>query len=180
MSIRRTLRERKFIAAYIENNGNAAKAYRATHPKYDGENAKVLGCRMLTKVNLTQNELLNEMGMTDAYLNQKLNEGLEAKKVISVIPIKAKESQPNTTDLGDANSGSLEFLDVEDYPTRHKYLDTALKLKDKYPTEKKKVDLNVEGELEVNSKLDKKLSQLDIKDLKKIVKLNIKANEIKS
>ena len=179
MKLKRTLRERKFIAAYIENNGNAAKAYQATHPKYDGENAKVLGCRMLTKVNLTQNELLNEMGMTDAYLNQKLNEGLEAKKVISVIPIKAEEAQPNTTDLGDANSRSLEFLDVEDYPTRHKYLDTALKLKNKYPTEKKNIDLNVKGELEVNSELDKKLAQLDTKDLKKIVKLNTKTDETK-
>ena len=179
MSIKRTLRERKFIAAYIENGGNASKAYLAINPKYEGNSARVLGHNYLTKLNISQEELLNEMGMTDAYLNQKLNEGLEAKKVISVIPIKPKEAQPNNADLKDANSRSIEFIDVEDYPTRHKYLDTAFKLKSKYPNEKKDIDLNIKGELEVNSKLDKKLAQLDIKDLKKIVKLNIKTNETK-
>jgi len=179
LSIKRTLRERKFISAYIENGGNATKAYLAINPKYEGDSARVLGHNYLTKLNISQNELMELMGMTDAYLQEKLNEGLEAKKVISVIPMKAKEAQPNSTDLPDANSRNIDFVDVEDYAVRHKYLDTALKLKGSYPTEKKKVDLNVSGELEVNSELDKKLAQLDIKDLKKIVKLNIKANEAK-
>ena len=51
------------------------------------------------------------------------------------------------------------------------------KLMDIYPTEKKKIE--IEGSLDVNSELDKKLAQLDIKDLKKLVKPNIKANAIK-
>jgi len=179
MSIKRTLRERKFIKSYIENGGNATKAYLAVNPKYKGNSARILGYRLLTKVNISVNELMEMMGTTDAYLNQKLNEGLEAKKVISVIPIKAKEAQPNSTDLPDANSRNIDFVDVEDYAVRHKYLDTALKLKGSYPTEKKDIDLNVKGELEVNSELDKKLAKLDIKDLKKIIKSNIKANETK-
>ena len=113
--LKRTLKERKFIAAYIENNGNASKAYKATHPKYEGENAKVLGCRQLTKVNLTTNELLDEMGMNDEQLHEKLLEGLEADKSI-------------------ANKD--EVVTVDDFPTRHKYLDTAYKLKGVYPAEK--------------------------------------------
>ena len=113
--LKRTLKERKFITAYIENNGNASKAYKVTHPKYEGENAKVLGCRLLTKVNLTTNELLNEMGMNDEQLHQKLLEGLEADKSIV------------TKD---------EVVTVDDFPTRHKYLDTAYKLKGVYPAEK--------------------------------------------
>lgn len=113
--LKRTLKERKFITAYIENNGNASKAYRVTHPKYEGENAKVLGCRLLTKVNLTTNELLNEMGMNDEQLHEKLLEGLDADKSIA-----AKD----------------EVITVEDFPTRHKYLDTAYKLKGVYPAEK--------------------------------------------
>ena len=179
MSIKRTVTERKFIKAYIENGGNATQAYIAVNPNVKKESARELGYRMLTKVDITMNEIMELMGTTDAYLNEILNEGLKATKVVSVIPIKPKEAQPSTGDLPDANSRNIEFVDVEDYPTRHKYLDTALKLKGKYPTEKKDIDLNVKGSLEVNSELDKKLAQLDIKELQKLAKLSIKANAIK-
>ena len=143
MSIKRTSAERRFIEAYIENNGNAAEAYRVTHPKYEGDNANVLGCRLLTKINLTQNELMDEMGITDEYLSRKLDEGLNATKTISIIPFKPKESQENSTDLPKANSKNIEFVDVDDYAVRHKYLDTALKLKDKFPSAKHEVDVRI-------------------------------------
>ena len=176
MSIKRTLRERKFIKAYIENSGNATKAYLVLYPEAKRETAGELGYRMLKKVDISITELMEMMGTTDAYLNQKLNEGLEATKVVSVIPLKPKEAQPSTGDLPNATSKNIEFVDVEDYPTRHKYLDTALKLKNKYPTEKKNIDLNVSGELEVNSELDKKLAQLSVQELKRLAKLNLNAN----
>ena len=51
------------------------------------------------------------------------------------------------------------------------------KLMGVYPTEKHK--LEIEGSLEINSELDKKLAQLDIKELQKLAKLSIKANAIK-
>ena len=177
--LKRTLRVRKFIKAYIEKNGNATQAYMDLHPNCSKKSAGDLGYRMLKKVDISINELMEMMGTTDAYLNQVLNEGLNATKTISVIPLKAKEAKDNSTDLPDANSKNIEFVDVDDYAVRHKYLDTALKLKNKYPTEKKNIDLNVSGELEVNSELDKKLSQLKIKDLKKLAKLSIKINAIK-
>ena len=115
MRLKRTLKERKFITAYIENNGNASKAYKVTHPKYEGENAKVLGCRLLTKVNLTTNELLNEMGMNDEQLHEILKEGLGAKGT-------------RITKLG-------EFV-FDDFFVRRQYLDMAYKLKGTYPPEK--------------------------------------------
>ena len=136
MSIKRTLRERKFIKAYIDNNGNATKAYMATHPKYTGDNANVMGCQYLKKLNISNDELMNMMGMTDAYLQEKLDQGLNATKTISVIPVKQKEAQENSTDLPNANSKNIEFVDVDDFAVRHKYLDTALKLKGSYPAEK--------------------------------------------
>ena len=176
MTIKRTLRERKFIKAYIDNYGNATRAYMQIRPDIDEDSAKVLGCRLLTKVNLSVNELMDMMGTTDAYLNQKLNEGLEATKTISVVPLIPKEAQENSTDLPKANSKNIEFVDVNDFAVRHKYLDTAYKLKGKYPTEKKDIDLNVKGELEVNSELDKKLASMNIKDLKKLAKVYIKTN----
>ena len=179
MSIKRTLRERKFIKAYIENYGNATKAYMAISPKINEESAAVLGFRMLRKVNISSDELMDMMGMTDAYLQEKLDEGLNATKTISVIPIPPKQCKPGTGDLPKATSKNVEYVDVDDYAVRHKYLDTALKLKNKYPTEKKDIDLNVKGELEITNELDTKLAQLPLNDLKKLAKTNIKSHESK-
>ena len=148
MSIKRTLRERKFIKAYIDNYGNATKAYLAISPNVTEEAAAVSGFRMLRKANISNDELMDMMGMTDAYLQEKLDEGLNATKTISVIPLKAKEAKDNSTDLPEANSKNIEFVDVNDFAVRHKYLDTALKLKSKYPAEKHKVEL--EGDVIIN------------------------------
>ena len=136
MKIKRTIKERKFIEAYIKNNGNATKAYEVINPEYNGTSAAELGYRLLRKVNISQDELMDMMGMTDAYLQEKLDQGLNATKTISVIPLIPKEAQENSTDLPKANSKNIEFVDVDDFAVRHKYLDTALKLKGKYPAEK--------------------------------------------
>lgn len=111
-----TLRERKFITAYIENSGNATKAYLVVNPK--AKHPRQYGCRMLQKVNISTNELLNEMGMTDIALADILKEGLSATKAVGLV---AKI--------------------VDDYTVRHKYLDTAYKLKGTYPAEKHEVDV---------------------------------------
>ena len=139
MKLKRTLRERKFIDYYIEFGGNATKAFLAIKPETKGRNAREYGYRMLQKVDISMSELLDKMGTTDFQLNEKLDEGLNATKTISVIPLKPKEAQENPTDLPKANSKNIEFVDVNDYAVRHKYLDTALKLKNKYPAEKHEV-----------------------------------------
>ena len=149
MRIKRTLRERKFIKSYIDNFGNATKAYMDLHPNCSKKSAGDLGYRMLKKVDISITELLEIMGTTDAYLNQKLNDGLDATKVISVIPIPPKEANPGTGDLPDANSKNVDFIDVPDYNVRFKYLDMAYKLKDKYPSEKH--DVNLKGELKITN-----------------------------
>lgn len=136
MEIKRTLRQRKFITALIKHKGNATKAYLEISPKCKVESAAVLGYRMLRKVNLSVEELLDRMGMTDAYLNQKLNEGLEATKVISVVPIPPKKGKQGSADLPDANEKNIEFIDVPDSNVRVKYLDMAYKLKGAYAPEK--------------------------------------------
>ena len=133
MDIKRTLKERQFIEAYINTHGNATEAYLSLHPDCSREAAKSSGSRMLTKANLSNNELLDEMGMTDAYLHEKLDEGLNATKTISVIPIPPKPCEPGSGDLPKANSKNVEYVDVDDFAVRHRYLDTAYKLKGKYP-----------------------------------------------
>ena len=95
---------------------------------------------MLRKANISNDELMDMMGMTDAYLQEKLDEGLNATKTISVIPIPPKFCEPGTGDLPKANSKNVEYVDVDDFAVRHKYLDTAYKLKDKYPSLKQDVN----------------------------------------
>ncbi len=49
---KKTLRERKFIEAYISNGGNATGAFLAINNKVDKNTAGVLGLRMLRKVKI--------------------------------------------------------------------------------------------------------------------------------
>ena len=101
---KRTLRERKFIKSYIENNGNATEAYLNINSKANKNTAGVLGLRMLRNVKIEIKSILDQIGLNDIYLSGKLKEGLES-----------------------------ESLSI-----RVRYLDMALKLKNKYPAEKEK------------------------------------------
>jgi len=112
---KRTLRERKFIEAYIENNGNATEAYLAINNRANKNTAGVLGFRMLRKVKISVNEFLDKLGLDNLALSQKLKEGLEAVKVIAGV-------------------------EVPDHNVRVRYLDMAFKLKNVYPGEKGKAE----------------------------------------
>lgn len=72
----------------------------------------------LTPKRLTQTKAWREVfdeAIPDELLNRKLQEGLDSNRTISAI--------------GQANGKSVEFVDVPDMATRHKYLETAYKLK---------------------------------------------------
>jgi len=114
MGKKRILIRRRFIDAYIRYNGNATKAYLSLHPNCKRKSAGELGYRMLKKVDISISEILDRTGITDTYLGKKLLDGLNAKKTISVIPLKLKE----------------------DFATRARYLGMAFKLKGKYPSAK--------------------------------------------
>ena len=70
-----------------------------------------------------------------------------------------------------------QLVDVPDLNLAFEIAKEEGKLMGVYPTEKHK--LEIEGSLEINSELDKKLAQLDIKELQKLAKLSIKANATK-
>lgn len=135
MSAKRTIRERKFVKAYIENGGNATEAYLTVSPKASRKSAAELGYRMLKKVGISVSELFDGLGVTDSYLGKILKEGLEATKVVSVVPIPPKPGKEGSPDLPEAGSKSVEFIDIPDYNVRVKYLDMAYKLKGKYREE---------------------------------------------
>ena len=113
---KRTLREKKFIEAYIENNGNATEAYLILNPKVKRKNASVYGIRMLEKVSIEVKEFLDKLGLNNLALSQKLKEGLEAVKKVA-------------------------GLEVPDHNVRVRYLDMAFKLKADYPIDRSKLEL---------------------------------------
>lgn len=65
-------------------------------------------------------DILDEKGLTLDLVTKKLLEGLDATKIVG------------TKD---------DFVEVPDYIARHKYIDTLLRLRDQYPSEKHKVEV---------------------------------------
>jgi hypothetical protein len=103
-----TAKQRKWIKVYSETH-NATEAAMQVYNCKDRNSAKQIGYENLTKLDF--NELMEAMGLTDESLLESITEGQKATK-------------PIVTPKG-------EIKAVPDYATRHKYIDTALKLKGK-------------------------------------------------
>ncbi len=89
-------------------------------------------------------ELL-EKYLPDEMLTRKLNEGLEANKQLAARVIFKKEA-PTSQSAGElplANSQTDDFIEVPDMAVRHKYMETALKVKGKLVERK---DITTDGE----------------------------------
>jgi hypothetical protein len=110
-----TLKQRRWMKEYIET-GNASEAAMRAYDCKDRVVAASIGYENLRKLDYV--EFMEAGGVTDKLLQDKLMEGLSATKVVSA-RVTGK----------DADSRTDDFIDVEDYPTRHKYMETALKLR---------------------------------------------------
>ncbi|MBA7588470.1 hypothetical protein ES708_30528 [subsurface metagenome] len=119
-SIKRTLREKKFIESYIDNCGNATEAYLSISPDVTRDSAKELGKRMVAKVGLSIVEVLDKMGITNPVISKKLIDGLEATRETGTGKDKKEKA---------------------DHHAIVKYLDMILKLKASYPADKAKLEL---------------------------------------
>ena len=101
-----TTKQIKAVKEIAENNSSVRQAM------------KKAGYKTFNRTpNLTQSkgfrELMEQIGISDEKLAQRLNEGLDATKAV-VMGVKSEES----------------FVDIQpDYVTRHKYIETSLKLK---------------------------------------------------
>lgn len=115
-----TLKQRKWLQVYLET-GNATEAAVQAYDVKDREGAAQIGWENLRKLDYT--EFLEEAGITDNLLQKKIFAGLEATKTVSA-KITTK----------DADSQTDDFIDVPDFLARHKYLETALKLKQRLLT----------------------------------------------
>lgn len=107
-----TIKQKKAFSVAVENGGKISTAMREVG--YSPATAK-------TPQKLTESkgwtELLEEFA-PDSLLVEKLSQGLESTRVVSAV----NASRNATAD-------STDFVDVPDFLTRHKYLETALKLK---------------------------------------------------
>lgn len=102
-----SIKQSKALANLVENGGNISKAMRDAG--YSAATAK-------TPTKLTQSQAfqyyMQEAGVTDEKLVQVLKDGLDASKTI----VMGKDED--------------SFVDIQpDHPTRHKFLETSLKIK---------------------------------------------------
>lgn len=114
-----TLKQAKWLKIYLET-GNATEAAMQSYDCKDRDSAKTIGWENLTK--LDYSDFLEEAGITDKLLQEKILEGLDSTKPIGALILVSGDKPMKTK----GNEGQIE---VPDYAIRHKYLETALKLK---------------------------------------------------
>lgn len=120
-----TTKQKLAIQKVVENHGNISAAMREVG--YTEQTAK-------NPSNLTTSKAWAELMdkyLPDEKLINKIDQGLEATKTISATVV-VKSDDPTVKDK-QANSRTMDFIDVPDYATQHKFLETALKIKNKFP-----------------------------------------------
>lgn len=122
-------KEKAFVKEYISNGNNSKRAAMKVLPHIKEDSANVMGHRLLRSV--------KEKNVFDEYLPEDLlakihREGLEAGHKI----FKNNNATKQVEEVG------FE----PDYATRHRYLDSAYKLKGSYAPEKS-VNVNVNADI---------------------------------
>ena len=120
----------------VENGGNISQAMK---------DAGYSPATVNNPSNLTDSdgwEILLETFIPDEKLAIKLDEGLDSNRTISTIK------------GTNANGATTDFIDVPDFATRHKYLETALKLKQRL-IERKDITSDGKPLVDINKTLEK-------------------------
>lgn len=136
---KKTIKQRKWLKLYLEC-GNASEAAFKVYNCKNRESAANIGWENVRKLDFSN--LMEESGLTDAYLNKKLDEGLGATKQIGARKI-VQGARVGHEIKVDSTTDTDDFIEVADYAIRHKYLETALKLKKRLTD---KVDITTDGE----------------------------------
>lgn len=121
---RLTKKEKGFVKDYVATgNGTLAVLNNYDIKSKDPENvAAVMANENLTKPKIQK--AIDER-LPDDLLEQVHLEGLRANRVISANIVH-----------GEADEGTNDFIEVPDHATRHKFLDSAYKIKGSYAAEK--------------------------------------------
>ena len=117
-----TERQERFVNAYVAT-GNGAEA--ARQAGFTGPQPRTTGGRELAKPNIREaiKARMDALGLTEAKFLKTLSDGLEANAV------------KTATDGGKITDERT----YTDHVTRHKYLETGLKLRDMFPAERHEV-----------------------------------------
>lgn len=112
-----TVREQRLVKGVVQGK---SKRQAAIDAGYSPKSANAIAHEALRKptVQAAFQRALKKAGITEDKLAQVMREGLDAQKVISAVVVGA-----------DANEKTQDFIDVPDHPTRHKFLETAIKVK---------------------------------------------------
>jgi hypothetical protein len=116
-----TLKQKKFVLAYLASNGNASEA--ARQAGYEASQPAVQGCENLRKpkIRAALADLLPLNGVTDALILRRLFEGLQATK--------------RHTKYDEKRGHWCYSRRETDHATRLHAADLAMKLKGAYPKE---------------------------------------------
>jgi len=130
-----TLKQKTALKKMVENGGNISKAMRdAGYSKQTAKNPS-----KLTKSKSWQ-QLMDEF-LPDAKIIKVIQEGLEANRTISAtVVVKSDDPKVRTKQ---ATARDVDFIDVPDHATRHKFVETAVKIKNKLPATK--TDITTDG-----------------------------------
>lgn len=116
-----TVRERKFIKGLMEGK-TPSQAMREAG--YTESTARVKSSAKVAELQPTIQALMEKRGLTDNRFLEVLERGLESTKVISCNIVAVDKEG-----MKDADSMTKDFIDVPDFATQHKYMETGLKLK---------------------------------------------------
>jgi len=118
-----TLKQKRFVENYCDSGNGAEAARKAGYSKNTDDVIAFENLRK-PKIQAAIAERMDKAGITEARLLKVLDGGLDATK----------------THLSQKGEGAEAEVKVyDDYAVRHRYLDTALKLRDMFPAEKKKL-----------------------------------------
>lgn len=108
-----TIKQKKFVKNYVDNNGNASKAYREAGYKGTPDTAKVEGSRLLANPHVKEElvSLLEGAGLNKVNVLEKLSKAIDAG-----------------LGQGARNSDSLRGINM------------LIKLHDMYPAERKRIE----------------------------------------
>jgi len=122
MNKKLTERQSRFVDNYVDCGNGAEAARRAGYSEKADDEIAYENLRK-PHIQAAITERMDEAGITEKRLLSVLDEGLSATK----------------THFNQKPDNKAEKEVYDDYAVRHRYLDTALKLRDMFPAEKKKL-----------------------------------------
>lgn len=135
-----TIKQRKFIKAMMEHGNITQAVIDAGYKHKDRDSASSSGWVILRKLRPYIADVMEMRGIDDTRLSKVLDDGLQATKIEMV---------------KDAD-GNQKFGMVTDHYIRHKYMETALKVKGGFAPEKKELMGEGGGPVELRVVFDKK------------------------